>query len=774
MTRRLSWACAFALVAVACGGAGSAGNAPTPDAGVDHIDHTFDAGRTDAAPPRDAAIDVSREVSTAQCFTTFTYAPPPGSTPTTVAVTGEWNSFVTPGVTMTADTKGVYSAKVALDPGLVAYKLLIDGAFELDPAESLEKYVNGVANSAVNVSDCHLPTLSVSSNQSLRPKQGHGEYKATVRFRGGLGAPILDPASVKVTLRRDQVTSTVSGVTTSASASTVSLDVKNLSDGKYTAFVDASDYGGQKAATLRLVFWIEAEDFEWDDTLLYMAVTDRFEDGDVSNDAAPTPGVDPREDFQGGDFQGVTTEINAGTFDKLGVRVLWLSPYNTNPSDAWVASDGVHMTMGYHGYWPIKAREVDARFGGEAALKDLVTAAHAHGIRVLADMVIQHVHQEHEYVKAHPDWFSTGCVCGTSGCDWTADRLTCIFSTYLPNVNWENPEAAAQWEADSIWWADTFDLDGFRMDAVKQVPDIAVTNLTWAMRSEFEPSGTKFFMTGETAMGWSNCDGAEAGYDTSGADLACNASQYQLINEYLGPTRLNGQFDFPLYYAVPLNDFASSSFGLAEADYWTQASGWEYLTGSIMSPYIGSEDTARFITIASDPSQAYNQWTDIATAPTTSLSYSQLQMAMTWLLTIPGAPLVYYGDEYGQWGGVDPNNRVLWRGNGVLDANEAATLAYVQKLGTARKNLVALRRGEYRPIMSNANTLLFGRQDAGGDVALVALSNTAQTFTAALPVTMPLSDGATLHDQFGGPDVVVQGGTVTLTLASLGAAILAP
>jgi neopullulanase len=767
---RSCWVAAVAasgllLAGVGCGGEGP-GESPEHDSGSAGADGAV-GHHADSGAPKDAALDVSREVSTAQCFTTFSYAPPPGTTPAMVAVTGEWNDFASPGVAMKGpDSKGAFSAKVALDPGLVGYKLVIDGTFELDPASPLEKYVGGVANSAVQVVDCHLPTLTVSSSNAQRPSQNHGEYKATVSFTPGEGAPPIDPKSVKVTLRKDQNTSTVGGVTTDFARSQISIDLTGLADGKYTAYVNASDYGSQPAEMLRLVFWIEAEAFSWQDAVLYMALTDRFKDGDLSNDVPPLPDVDPREQFQGGDFQGMQAKIDDGTLDQLGVRVLWLSPFNTNPPDAWIASDNIHETTGYHGYWPIKAREVDPRFGGEQALKNLITSAHAHGIRVMQDVVIQHVHQEHEYVTEHPDWFSLGCICGTNDCDWTVDRLTCSFASYLPNVNWTNPDAAAQWVADSTWWVDTFDLDAFRMDAVKQVPDIAVMNLTTGMRQAFEPSGTEFFMTGETAMGWSNCD------------LACNQPQYDLINEYLGPTRLDGQFDFPLYYAVPLNDFASNTFGLDQADYWTQASGWEYVPGSIMSPYIGSQDTARFITIASYPGSGtpYDQWTDIATAPTTALPYQQLQLAMSWLLGIPGAPLIYYGDEYGQWGGVDPNNRLMWWGDGVLDDNEQATLTYVRKLGTARKNLVALRRGEYRPIMSNTSSLIFGRQTDAGDVALVAMSNlgTSSTFTAALPITMPLADGTTLHDQLGGSDVTVSGGTVTVTLGPLGAAILAP
>src|SRR5262249_55217026 len=163
-----------------------------------------------------------------------------------------------------------------------------------------------------------------------------------------------------------------------------------------------------------------------------------------------------------GDFAGVTQKIADGTLDQVGARVLWLSPFYTNPSDAWPASDNVHYTTGYHGYWPIKAREVDPRWGGESALHALATEAHAHGIRVTMDAVVQHVHQEHEYLAAHPDWFNTkGCICGTNNCDWTVHRLDCLFTSYLPNIDWTSTAGTAQWAADAIWWLDTFDLDGF-------------------------------------------------------------------------------------------------------------------------------------------------------------------------------------------------------------------------------------------------------------------------------------------------------------------------
>ena len=210
----------------------------------------------------------------------------------------------------------------------------------------------------------------------------------------------------------------------------------------------------------------------------------------------------------------------------------------------------MHQVTGYHGYWPVKGREVDARWGGDAALKAMVAEAHKHGIRVLQDWVIHHVHQAHEYIPLHPSWFnSTGCVCGTSNCDWTAHALDCVFTTYLPNIDHTNPDADAAFVSDGVYWLDTFDLDGFRIDAVKQVPEVATRNLAAEVREDFEKGGTHYFLMGETAMGWSDC-----------AD-PCNDLNYDTISHYIGPLGLDGQIDFVLYYAASTTAFAYGDQG---------------------------------------------------------------------------------------------------------------------------------------------------------------------------------------------------------------------
>ncbi|MEZ4390656.1 MAG: alpha-amylase family glycosyl hydrolase [Polyangiales bacterium] len=750
---------------------------PASDAGA------FDAGAFDAAvPDAPAASDVARadasspedvtrsDAGDLRCPTAFRVPAFTGRAVSRVEVTGEWSGWSNPGAALQRGSDGAWTGTVSIPPGLHGYKLLVDGGWELDPAARRRKYVGGVENSGVLVADCALPTLTLVTGAATRGAPGAGEYAATVAFAPGAGGGALDPASVRVTLRRGAAERALSEVTPDPATGRISLQANGLDDGKYTARVEARDREGRAAAPLKLVFWVEAEAFTWQGATIYMAMVDRFVNGSTSNDPAPTAGVDPRADFQGGDFQGLRARIADGTLDRLGVRALWIAPVNRNPDGPFLASNGRNQVMGYHGYWPTRGREVDPRFGGEEGLHALIAEAHAHGIRVLQDFVVNHVHRDHEYFRAHPEWFRTGCVCGTNNCDWTARRLDCLFTDYLPDVNWSVPEAAAQFVDDAAFWIDRFDLDGLRVDAVKHVEDIVAYNLRARLHDEFEATGQRVFLTGETAMGWSDCG------------LDCNRGEYDTISRYIGPNALDGQADFVLYHAVPYRAFSSDARGMLHVDYWTQQSAQQYPAGSVMTPYVGSHDTARFTTLASyrgqspglDPSIPGRQWDDVAEAPRDASAYARHRLAMTWVLTIPGAPLVYYGDEYGEWGGADPNNRRLWRAEAALNADERATLAHVRAAGSARRELVALRVGEYASVAATEETLLFARR-APSSAALVALSraDAPRTVTARLPGGL-FTDGTVLRDRLGGASVTVTGGAVSVSLGPWGSAILAP
>ncbi|HEY2370145.1 MAG TPA: alpha-amylase family glycosyl hydrolase, partial [Polyangiaceae bacterium] len=388
-----------------------------------------DGGPASDGGASDVTIDVPiLDVDAGACATTFTFTPSSGSSPKSVSVSGEWDGFTTPTTLSGPDASGAFNGKVPLAPGWWAYKLIVDGTWQLDPASTMRKYVTGTENSAVTVTDCYVPTLSVASQSNTK-----GHYTAQIAFTPGVAQTQIDTTSATATIRNDFTDKTIAAT---VNGSTISVDAPSLANGKYTIFVGAKDRLGRATAPLRLVFWIEDQTFDWRDSLIYMAVTDRLKNGDTSNDVAPTPNVDPRADFHNGDLAGVQKVIESGALDQLGVRTIWLTPFNTNPKGAFLDSDNFDNVTGYHGYWPTKGREVDPRLGGSDALKSMVKTAHAHGMRVLMDFVIHHVHQEHEYFKAHPEWFQQGCLCGTNNCDWDSHRLDCVFTNYLPNIDW--------------------------------------------------------------------------------------------------------------------------------------------------------------------------------------------------------------------------------------------------------------------------------------------------------------------------------------------------
>ncbi len=701
-------------------------------------------------------------------------------TAASVRVAGEWHGFDLATSTPLAgpNAAGEYEATLALPPGLHAYKVVVESnagtAWELNPLETRRKYVGGVENSAVLVADCAKPSLRVESHEALRTAPGGGTFEASLSFVAPSTGMAPSPGGYVATHRFGGADVPLAeGDLTISADGDVTVSLAGLPDGKHTVFVAPADASGAVGEPVRLVFWIEAEPFRWDDALVYMVMIDRFQNGDPSNDAAAQAQADPRGDWLGGDLEGVRQAIADGTLDKLGVRAIWLSPFHSNPEGPYLASDGVTYVTGYHGYWPTKAREVDARIGGASALHAMVEEAHAHGIRILQDFVVNHVHEDHEYMAAHPEWFRTGCVCGTPGCDWTEKALECMFAPYLPDVNHSVPEANAAMVNDAVWWLDEFDLDGLRVDAVKHVEEVSTRNLAAAVREGFEAAGTKYFLMGETAMGWSDC-----------AD-PCNDGNYGTIAKYVGPQGLDGQFDFVLYHGVSYRTFAYGEKGMLHADYWVKHGLEKWPKGSVMTPYIGSHDTPRFASFADyrgqdgahDKGIPGNQWSNVAEAPSDDEPYRRMRTAMGWLLGLPGAPLLYYGDEYAQWGGSDPNNRVLWRREAELSANESETLSLVRKLGTARQQLAPLRRGAYVSLAATEDTLAFGRRLSFGDAAMVAITTHPAGSTISAPVlaTLGWGPGTVVTDAIGGASfTVANDGVLTVPVPAGSALVLAP
>ena len=605
----------------------------------------------------------------------------------TVEVAGEWDDWAQP-VTM-VETDGVWQATLELEEGLYCYKFIVDGAYIFDPVNPERGYCGDYENSLLRVRNHTRPSYTAELN---------GDELLVSYHPGSSGAA------------HDGTPSGLEGATWLPDASAWLYDVSALAEGKHTLRIEGSDLEGNLAYDLLVPFWRGPHaDFKWDDALIYMIMTDRFVNGNLSNDGALTNAAQGA-DWQGGDFAGVTSMINAGYFDELGVNALWLTPFNTAANGTGKAADGVHDVAAFHGYWPVEARGVDPRLGTPEELEVMIDTAHNAGLRVMMDFVVNHVHEQHTYFQEHPEWFNTGCICGQPNCDWTEHRLDCQFTSYMPDVNWKDRNASEQFIADALWWMETFDLDGARIDAVKHVENLAVANLVSQINQRFETVGTDVYLKGETAMGW------------SGHSLEANQEQYAAINAYMGPDGLDGQADFVLYHAVVNNVFVSGQENYQHLDYWTNRSQDQYTPGSLMVPYVGSHDVPRLTSRAdTGTNDANNQWVEdgLPGQPGDASAYNAALQAYGWLLTTPGAPMMYYGDEYGEYGGADPDNRHMYRNNSTWSVHEASLFENLSQLGQLRAESEALRRGTYSTRLAMPNLLVYEMSHAGQTMAVV-------------------------------------------------------
>ncbi len=626
-----------------------------------------------------------------------------------VQIRGEWSNFAAEPMT---EKNGVWSWEGTLPQRQqgYAYRYEVNGEQLNDPLNGFTRWVGQTEYSRVFTPDCSKPLVEVTQFEVT----ASGELTVALLASLGSANRTLSPPVIAL----DDATLTEP---LNAATGVFTVHQTGLSAGKHRLSIELSDVSGAKAEPLILPFWVEAKPFQWRDALLYFAFTDRFRDGDPAN-STPTPKVDPQANYQGGDFAGLTAVIDEGYFDKLGVTAIWLSPVDQNPDGAFMGTGG-HLYTGYHGYWPSAPRAVQTRFGDLAALKKLTHTAHAHGIRVVGDLVLNHVHESHPYFTAHQDdgWFNTGnsCVCGTSGCSYDDKPLVCWFTAYLPDVNWRNTAVADQVTSDVLWWVENADFDGFRLDAVKHFDQTAVRSVRASLAKITAVTGVPFYLVGETFTG---SDGRAQ------------------IKSVIGPQLLDGQFDFPLYW--PVIDAFAKGQSLRGVEAAMRQNELTYSAETVNSPFLGNHDVARFISTAAgqitdDPGgQAWASTKPPSTVESDE-AFRKAKWAFTFVLTQPGMPLIYYGDEIGLPGAGDPDNRRLMKW-GALLPREADLLAFMQKLGTTRQAHAALRTGARDTLFVDDEALVLQKSSAD-EAVLVVINRSASARTVAVSLTRQLA-----------------------------------
>ena len=662
------------------------------------------------------------------CGVTFVYEPQ--TDPDTVAVAGTFNDWATDTHVLEEQQDGSWTLFVPgeeWEPGAYPYKFAeLSGAYEAwncDPGAALIHCEEGYkepsdtswtqdctageesCNSMVVVGDFDQPRLVLTD---LAIDAAGGSVEMTTDFRVGCAG--AGPGVTRVDLDGAEHSS-ADGI------ASMTTTVTDLAQGRHTITVTALDSSGRAADPLHVPVWIEDDD-GWARGVMYYAFMDRFANGDASIDTSEGATYE-LGGYMGGDLQGLIDALEY--LQDLGVNIIWISNPQDNAEGPWGGDCGTY--SGYHGYWPDDAFAVEEHYGGDQALRDLVEQSHARGIRVVMDWVCNHVHEDHPYYLEHAgDWFNEQILCKV-GDDYSNFDLipeTCWFAEYLPDIRYYEPAALDAMVEDAIWWARTYDLDGFRVDGAKHVPHSVIWNVTSRISQEIEHGAAggsfEFYTVGETFT-----------FDRD------------LIVAYVNDHELDAQFDFPLYGTLRAA-FVDDTATLQDLQASMADSNASY-DGALMSTFLGNHDVSRFVSYGQEGGWADSEESACVIADVIGDPwwYGRLQLAWTYLMTQPGIPLIYYGDEIGMPGYRDPDNRhpFWWYSSAIAEGTTGpfgvadyaaglyhtdmeAVLWHVSALGQARAAHPALWSGTEAEWWAAADTLAYARV-TGGDQALVIL-----------------------------------------------------
>lgn len=444
--------------------------------------------------------------------------------------------------------------------------------------------------------------------------------------------------------------------------------------------------------------------------ILYSLMIDRFCNGNKGNDWQynKPDEVLPQADYQGGDVAGITQKINDGFFEDLGINTIWVSPITQNPYDVWGQFHNPETKFtGYHGYWPIYITKVEERFATDEELHTMLRTAHEHNINVVLDYVANHLHINSPLFQEHPDWATDSITPdGRRNFElWDEFRLTTWFDVHIPSLDLSRQPVADQLTDSALFWVKNFDFDGYRHDACKHIPLNYWRTFTRKLRTDPALRDKNYWMIGET---YGNAD---------------------LIGSYVKSGMLNAQFDFNIYHCaidVFSNHWNKSMRELAAT---IDESGAAYGSHHTMGNISGNHDKARFVSLAggdlswdeNDKSAGWNRHIGVGD----SVRGFAKQLLLNKLnLTLPGVPCIYQGDEYGQEGANDPDNRRFMRFDGY-NRFEQHNLDEVKKLAKERRNNILLQFGDYLPLYVDDATLVFLRSYLG-EAVLVAINNADQ------------------------------------------------
>lgn len=492
---------------------------------------------------------------------------------------------------------------------------------------------------------------------------------------------------------------------TSLGQKTLPITVKDQYGNEYTTSVNVEVVKREKK---------NADDFDWDEAVIYFMVTDRFFDGNSSNNTASGADTYGNNEglYHGGDFAGVTAKLNY--LQELGVNTIWITPIVENIAGVNVSGEGkddVPYNAAYHGYWAKDFTKLNPTLGTTTEFQTMIDEAHKRGMRIMVDIVINHAGYGTE--ASFTDMIRDKSINEGDILSWQSG---------MPDFATENADVRTQLVKWQTSWMKDYGVDYFRVDTVKHVE-----STTWAaLKNSTAEVNPSFKLIGEYYG---------AGYAANGGTL--------------GTGQMDADLDFDM------NDQASAFVGgnMTSVEKFLEgrnkALNNTYMTGQFLS----SHDEEGF------KQGLLNKGMTEDDATAASLVAATLQ------ITAKGQPVIYYGEEIGLTGLNNypyQTNRYDFDWSLVSDSNITYN-HYKKMLAIRNENTEVFARGDRKSVeISDGKGYDVVSRSYNGTKLYVGMNIKAEAQTVAIPVSE--SNGTVMKDLYSEKTYTVSNGTVNVSI----------
>ena len=507
--------------------------------------------------------------------------------------------------------------------------------------------------------------------------------------------------------------------------------------------------------------------FVWESANVYFMVTDRFNNGDKTNDQTynrnkPTGKL---RGFEGGDIRGIIQKLDEGYFTNLGINVIWMTPIVEQIHDG--VDEGTGFTYGFHGYWTRDWTAMDPSFGTRKDLTELVQKAHALGIKIMLDAVINHTGPVTPEDSVYPnDWVRTSPKCTYQSYD---TYINCTLVENLPDIltesneNVELPSSLTnKWKKEGRYDKEVASLDAFfKKTGYPRAPKYYIMKWLSDYITDFGIDGYRVDTVKHTTEDiWADfkkvCDRAFAEYKKNNPKKVMDNSPFFTVGEVYG-YNISGKkfYDFG---DKKVNYFENGFTGLINFDFRNEAKmNYEELFSkysNILQNDLKGNTVMNYVS-SHDDGYPFDK------------KREKTFESGTKLLLAPGISQVYYGDESARSLDIEgTQGDATLRSNMNWDdiSNKAETkevLAHWQKLGLFRKNHPAVGAGVHTQI--SASPYLFSRTFIKGkysDKVVVGLD--LPVGEKSIPVGNIFPNGCKVKDAYSGKTATVTKGKVNL------------